>query len=290
MNLSPQQVLFPISRAKQRGFTLIELLVVIAIIAILAALLLPALAGAKRKAQEIQDRSNLKQMGLGLFMYMSDFGTIGRNTTTGNWVPTLDSVQKGVLAAAYCPMATTNSPKFVVTGGAVAGKADVPWIGNDGKASDSASYFLNGWIYYPDNNVKTFVHNQTSVQEKGLFGKQDAIKNSSLTILICDGLWEDGWPDGGSSAAAGDVLPSPVNLYSGGPNLLTTGTPHMARVATARHGLRGPASAPQAAATTSPFPGGVNVALADGHVEYARLDSLWTVYYWHAQSVPKKRP
>jgi prepilin-type N-terminal cleavage/methylation domain-containing protein/prepilin-type processing-associated H-X9-DG protein len=70
--------------SRKRGFTLIELLVVIAIIAILAALLLPALAKAQDRARKIGCLNNLKQLALGTAMYADD--TNG-DYSGDTWVP-----------------------------------------------------------------------------------------------------------------------------------------------------------------------------------------------------------
>ncbi|MCW5942241.1 MAG: prepilin-type N-terminal cleavage/methylation domain-containing protein [Fimbriimonadaceae bacterium] len=70
---------------KRKAFTLIELLVVIAIIAILAAILFPVFAQAKTAAKKTVSISNVKQIALGVMMYMGDYDDTYPQSETGGW-------------------------------------------------------------------------------------------------------------------------------------------------------------------------------------------------------------
>ena len=72
MSLQGERQCFANTQNK-KGFTLIELLVVIAIIAILAAILFPVFAQAREKARQTSCLSNMKQLSLGLNMYVQDY-------------------------------------------------------------------------------------------------------------------------------------------------------------------------------------------------------------------------
>jgi len=180
---------------KRRAFTLIELLVVIAIIAILAAMLLPALSRAKEKALAVSCMSNLKQLQVCWHLYVGDnnswlppnksqsFSTLGFDSWISGGAQTdqtADNVQNAILfpyntsvAIYHCP-----SDKSLVTGTSIqrfrSYSMSYPWMAGD------AGMWPYTEINYREWDIRSPAPSLASVF---IDENEESINNAGLGIL-----------------------------------------------------------------------------------------------------------
>jgi len=265
------------------AFTLIELLVVIAIIAILAALLLPALARAKRKAKDISCINNIKQLGLANILYLTDSGGKCFDYSTP-WLFQLVNYSLKNLNILPCPSSLNfNNP---VSGSCATGNVDQNWydwrnfnIAGTPVQCYNGGYAYNGFLYSGDVPAGSAGWPSASTLARS-FGRESSIQYPATTPVFGDSFWEDTWPT--------ENDPPATDLYDGGGSAIYT-LYGMQRMTIPRHGSR-PNNVPAAFAISSRLPGATQMVFADGHAATVPLEQLWTLTWCQNWAAPGKRP
>jgi prepilin-type N-terminal cleavage/methylation domain-containing protein len=264
---------------KTTAFTLIELLVVVAIIAILAAMILPALSGAKIRAKELQCKNNLRQLGMAEQLYINDNnGKMVPYPGNGLWVESLRPVYANVDNVLICPMAPPQDP---LPGIPTIGDFKTAWFWISSSAlapvNNSGSYAFNGWLY---SGQWAFTGVPSSAPA---FQKDSAVSHPTQTPVFGDGCWPDAWPE--TTDNPSHNLLSPVGP---GPNVTTgsQGSSGVWRYFIARHGPHRPKLPPTNVSFANPFPGGINIVFFEGHVEDVPLNNLLSLEWHHDWGEP----
>jgi prepilin-type N-terminal cleavage/methylation domain-containing protein/prepilin-type processing-associated H-X9-DG protein len=265
-------------RPAQRGFTLIELLVVIAIIAILAAILLPVLSSANKRALRIQCTSNLKQWGIGFQIYANDNNDslpLGWYDPNGMWMvalqPYIPNCNIGG-SMCFCPTALTyrdTLPNLWVTtsvtylawgrmgtNGFTIGSSTSPtgvtavW----GRPGMAGSYGFNGWMANPPAAA---IKGNAGTQ--GYWLKMASAGRVANAPVFADCVWP------GSNPTPTDAPPFPAGSCAVDAALPSFCIP--------RHPGRNP----------------INMVFVDGSVQDMGLRQLWQLP-WSNNWVPPSSP
>ena len=192
-------------RTLRRGFTLIELLVVIAIIAILASLLLPALARAKKKARTVACISNVRQWGVYWHVFVQDNDNLFPVGTSvswarGAWLDSLQSLWGEKAQVLLCPEATQRrkNASGALTAYGDATSAFIMGIGST-TTNDLASYGFNDWGYDAQEDIQ-------GRKKEWHWRTLDVPGDLSNIPLMGDARWRGGWPH---YSARNAYMPSP---------------------------------------------------------------------------------
>jgi len=179
---------------KKRAFTLIELLVVIAIIALLLAILMPALQRVKHQARSAACQMNLHQWGVIWAMYCDDndsrFCMEGAGTSDwprGNWVVPLRHLYRTRAGILLCPMATKRPPVAGSWGGPF--HTYIMGTGGFGYRQEEASYGANCWIF----NERP---GQSEIQSRPVKWNwmTPDVKGGNRIPVFADSMWRGGGP------------------------------------------------------------------------------------------------